>query len=386
MQNPSLSRQHLMGAILLLYFIPMALVCFCSTLLFFPHFSWSLIGVGLLLTSAGSIIFFVSLLEYSVQFEKRVEINEETDEIPIHFVEQETENKIEELQSTIDFLEEERRKCDQHEKEQFHKFQILQKEFDDFKKLANHTIENEKSKLNDTIETISELRTSVDYKQKQIKNLQTKIHDLTYEIKTLLEIADLTHTISSPDSEPIGLSINESAQDYQVPIKSQSLFTEESLPAPKGDEAEKQLKRCIDIAQKITGAQHFTENKSRFGEFSLDNYALDLRRLCDSLRSENHCTVFVYSLKEKKLIFTNNQVRDLLGWNPEKFVQDFDNIVQEGVVEWENSIAQLNTLNYGKTRFVMKAKSGKDLLVHCQLGLIPTGVFRSSVIGVLYPA
>ena len=372
-----------MGAIMLLYFLPIALVCFCSTQLFFPHFSWPLIGVGLLLTSVGSIIFFIRLLDYTVQCEKKIEIKETKPEISIDL---ESENKIEELQRIIHFLEEERKKCDLHEKEQFQKFQSLQKEFDDFKKLANQTIENEKSKLNDTIETISELRVTVDYKQKQIKNLQTKIHDLTYEIKTLLEIADLSHTTASSDSEPIGLSINESAQEYQVPIKSQSLFAEESLPAPKSDEAQKQLKRCIDIAQKITGAQHFSENKSRFGEFSLDNYALDLRRLCDSLRSENNYTVFVYSLKEKKLIFTNNQVRDLLGWNPEKFVQDFDNIVQDGVVEWENSVAQLNTLNYGKTRFVMKAKSGKDLLVHCQIGLIPTGVFRSNVIGVLYPA
>jgi len=264
----------------------------------------------------------------------------------------------------------------------------LKEEFTGYKKLAEKGLLEEKNRLNEALQTISELRATVSTKQDRIESLQTKIHDLTYEIKTLLNIADFTQPAHIDEPELPGISVNETVREYQVAVDALSGNKEEAPGSGihMEDDAKRQLKRCLDIAQKITGAQHFSENKSRFGDFVLDNYALNLRRLCESLRSENQCTVFVYSPKEKKPIFINDAVKDLLGWNPEKFVNDFDGIVQDGIFEWQNSVSRLNTLNFGQTRFVMKAKSGKDHLIHCQLGLIPTGVFRSNIVGVLYPA
>jgi hypothetical protein len=125
---------------------------------------------------------------------------------------------------------------------------------------------------------------------------------------------------------------------------------------------------------------------SRFRDLPINNYTLDLRRLFDSLRSENAGVVFVYSQKENKLLFTNNVVKNVLGWSPEKFTQDFQEIVQDGLQEWKNAVSQLLIKGETNTRLVIKTKSGQDMMFQCQLGIIPTGIFRNHVIGVLYPA
>ncbi|MEC7840261.1 MAG: hypothetical protein VX777_09515 [Chlamydiota bacterium] len=428
MWNNFRSRQDLVGVILLLYFLPIVFICAYSTLLFPQNSSWSTLAVGLLLAAVGGILFFGLLLNYeetlsaskqlspSIHAPEVEDIEEEKEEEEENAEEENTNEQLFELQEQIEQLQEEIKTANKkeesltttieerdaalHEKleeikqqtirseEEQQKYLALADEFKQYKLLSEKQLEQEKQQNNETHETISEMRATIDHKQNQIEKLETKIHDLTYEIKTLLQIADLITPSQSHEQDTIGSSVHQSAQDYQLPMEELHSETEDNSPlqVSSGDEAKTQLKRCIDIAQKITGSQHFARNRSRFGELSLDNYALDLRRLCDSLRSENSCTVLVYSPKDNKPIFINNQIKELLGWNPEKFVQDFDNIVQEGIFEWKNSISQLNTLNQAQTRLVLKSKTGRDLLVHCQLGLIPTGVFRSNVIGVLYPA
>jgi len=425
MWNNLRSRHDLVGIIILLYFLPIAFICGYSTLLFPQNSSWPIFATGLLLTATGGLIFLGLLLNYEKtrpQLQpppapipdtpsELVEIKDEnTDEetnknVELSFLQDQivslqekislTKQKESELVAIIEErdsdmllkLEEINQHALQYDDQQ-KQYNLLANDFEQFKLLSEEKIEQEKRQNNETHETISQLRSTVDQKQMQIEKLETKIHDLTYEIKTLLQIADMITPTQPTEKENIGSSVNESAHDYQLPLEELQSEIDENSPIQVNctDEAKTQLKRCVDIAQKITGSQHFARNKSRFGELSLDNYALDLRRLCDSLRSENHCTVLVYSPKDNKPIFINNQVKELLGWNPEKFVQDFDNIVQEGIYEWKNSISQLNTLNQAQTRLVLKAKTGRDLLVHCQLGLIPTGVFRSNVIGILYPA
>ena len=41
--------------------------------------------------------------------------------------------------------------------------------------------------------------------------------------------------------------------------------------------------------------------------------------------------------------------------------------------------------NEAQVRIVLKAKSGKDILLHCHLGKISTGVFSDYVLGIMYP-
>lgn len=308
-------------------------------------------------------------------------------------LEKELENAHQQNASDQEKLEE-KRKLNQelsHEKEHYYQqLESMEEEFEQFKESSEEALAEERERTQQALESITTLRTSLDSKQQQNEKLDQKIKDLTYEIKTLLQIADMSATLlnEEPAAGESGNNVNETATHYQTNTEALDQVEEEEefglVQTP--DEAKGLLKRCIDIAQKITGSHHFSAHKSRFGELALDNYALDLRRLCDNLRSENQSTVFVFSPKENKLLFINNQVRELLGWSPEKFLQDFDYIVQEGMFEWKNSLSHLNSFNQSQTRFVMRTNSGKDLLLHCQLGLIPTGIFRNNVIGVLYPA
>lgn len=405
------SRPHFVSIVFFLYLLPLLIICGFSTLFSTRISPWSTFSVGLLLAVVGALLFFSMLLQWA---EGEVEsINEpppeETPSVNLQEMEalhgeikvlkeslQRVEHSLESANNRNDDLFGEWESCKREreglrsERELYcKKLEGLEKEFENYKISSESAIDSERNQLLEAQKTIAELRSTVDLKQRQNEKLDQKIKDLTYEIKTLLQIADMSSLSGNEPAEqdPTGCILNEVAHEYQVPLELvKDRERGEFLQLHHPDEAKLQLKRCIDIAQKITGSHHFSTHKSRFGDLVLDNYALDLRRLCDSLRSENQNTVFVYSPKERKLLFINNQVRDLLGWPPDKFVQDFNEIVQEGMAEWNSSLSQLSTFNQSQTRFVMRAKTGKDLLIHCQLGLIPTGVFRNNVIGVLYPA
>ena len=145
-----------------------------------------------------------------------------------------------------------------------------------------------------------------------------------------------------------------------------------------------QLKRCIDIAQKITGASHYNNSNSRFKDLSIDNYTLDLRRLFETLRMENASTVFFYSQKESKVLFVNNQSRNLLGWSPDKFVQSFYDIIEPSKEIWKQGITSLAIKNDVQVSLKMKSKAGSSTDVQVHLGIIPTGLFKHHILGIMY--
>jgi len=405
------SRHDLVGVIILLYLLPILLLCTYSLWVMPLAASWSFLALGLLLSACGALFFFMLLFNWQVQWKARLEKESCLRVVEVERVEreetptdsEEKNNEIEELRAKLqsvlekeaELLEEvnyrndELRRAVQENEHYQRECEQLKKEYSLYKEQAEETLESEKIRINEYQETISELRAVIESKQESIDALETKIGDLKYEIKTLLQLADMTASLSFGDRESVNEeeSIHEQAYEYQVPLPEQQepqIFGGKHLAT--AEEAGRQLKRCIDIAQKITHSPRFGGSNSRFREFPLDNYALDLRRLCDSLSTESAGTVLVFSQKEKKLLFTNQQIKHLLGWSPEKFMQDFDRIVQEGMIDWKSSVSQLNTMKEAETRLVMKAKSGEDILIHCRLGMIPTGVFRSNVIAVLYPA
>jgi ElaB/YqjD/DUF883 family membrane-anchored ribosome-binding protein len=418
-------RHNLIGSIFVLYLLPIVLIAAYGASQSTFHVSWVVLSIGLLLSSVGTLIFYSLLYTWEEALSEKTPpppapVPPETipqNEPPIIISsddKEEMEKEIEQLKNELETiakkLEEALHTNENHleeinyrnqmiqqltqEKNQFQReIDTVKQNFQAYQHISEQTLELEKTHSIEYQETISELRSTIEHKQQQIEQLDHKIRDLTYEIKTLLQLADLenytneTSSSSEPSESSRGFSLHKSAKNYLVDI--QEVVEEPVLVGTKirtSDEAKIQLKRCIDIAQKITGSHHFGAQKSRFGDLYLDNYALDLRRLCDNLRSENSGTVLVYSPKDNKLLFINNQIKNLLGWSPEKFVQDFENIIQGGMFEWKNSISQMNSMNNTQSRLVMKTKTGEDKLLHCQLGLIPTGVFRNNIIGVLYSA
>jgi hypothetical protein len=150
------------------------------------------------------------------------------------------------------------------------------------------------------------------------------------------------------------------------------------------EEASQQLKRCLDIAQKFTVSNRFNSQINTFLDSPSDSFALDLRRLCDSLRSEKNSTVMLYSPKENKLLFVNNQVRALTGWSPEKFVQSFQTILYDDST-WKQGISSLSMRSEAQVKLSFKAKTGQDVTANAHLGMIPTGIFKHHTIAIVYP-
>lgn len=308
---------------------------------------WTAFGLGLLSLSIGTLCLYKLMIDWESELQTVVPAVATPEPIaaPVEETNHEMERILSENVSTIETLSKEN---------QLMLDQITHKE---------HLLEIAEQTNND-------LRSSQERKQQRITQLETKVRDLSYEIKTLLQLTEIPESPPSPTlQEYAPRSDSKRPQDKQV----QSY-----------EEASAQLKRCIDIAQKITGASHYSSSQSRFRGMSTDNFALDLRCLFDSLRSENSCTIIVYSTKENKLLFANDQATKLAGWSPEKFAQSFDTLIQEGRDEWSNGIRQLASQSECRARLVLKSRSGEDILVHAVLSMIPTGIFRHHIIAVLY--
>ncbi len=272
---------------------------------------------------------------------------------------------LEERQAELELLREDKNHFHERKEE-------LLEEFAQAKRTIEGQLFQKDILINEYQQTINDQRAVIEKKQKQLDQLESKASDLTYEIKTLLQLAETSPTAPPPISEP-HLSHKNAA-----PLPPKKELTIRSL-----ESARTQLKRCLNIAQKLTNSEHISGQGSRFPSFP--NLALDQRRLFENLQSENSSALFVYSQKDKKLLFANRQVQQLLGWNPDKFIQIFDDIIEDGLEEWKKSIYQITPKENKDVRLVLKAKTGEDLLIHCHMGLIPTGIFRNHVIGVLYP-
>ena len=225
----------------------------------------------------------------------------------------------------------------------------------------------------------------------RVDRLENKVVDLKYEVKTLLELESMNHT-----SHSIG---NESKKKFSDIISSEEDLghLEEAdleelcsdLPVSSDPSFQSNydrfmlLKRCIDIAKKVNGVR----GDQRFQGVHSERYMIDLRRLFESLRRENTNSgiVFLYSKREGRLLFANNEVKGALGWSPEKFVKDFPKIVQHGFQDWSQAVTSTKK-NFGPLNLVVRTKDGERQKVSCYLATVPEGAFSDDVIGVLYPA
>lgn len=217
--------------------------------------------------------------------------------------------------------------------------------------------------------TIQEQRELLESKQQQIIKLENTVHDLSHEIETLVQISDYAHhaTKQSSSLRPPFIQVNQE--------KCTSLQMEHGAP--------ELLKRYVTIAQKLTGANHFGSGESRFSDFMVNGYALELRRLCDSLCDEKTGIILLYSQKEDKLLFANNHTKELLGWGADKFVQDFHSLIQDSSADWKHALAQLMSRNETHLHMQIKTKMGSSIPMQCHLAIIPTGIFKGHIIGII---
>lgn len=399
------SRQAIVVMIIICYFLP---ILFLSTYSLTQKGDWLLFTLGLIAGICGTCFIFVwicqweaalrkkfenALLEkntlvseYSSKLSKHVagtfpttshEINpqgykEKGLEVPLSSLDDVMQKNLSECQTqqkallteiniknnVLQELHDEKENLQQH-------LQTIIDEFASYKNAMQEQVQQKEALIKKCQDALVEQQCHVENKQQQIALLESKERDLTYELKTLLQ---LVNSDTSPVTQP------------PYPITSHSILSEDERDPSKI--AATQLKRCLDAASKMTGGYHLG-NSTRMRDLPVDGYALELRRLFDSLRGENPCIILFYSQKENKLLFVNNQVKNVLGWTPEKFVQNFPEIIQKGLHDWMAGISHLSSQNEAQLHLSVKTKDGQEILLYCLLGLVPSGLFRHHVIGVM---
>ena len=254
-------------------------------------------------------------------------------------------------------------------------------------------IQQKDSLLAEYQHTIREQRTLIENKQETIRQLEAKIRDLRYEIKAILQLGDMypnTTNATVPQtqsSHPVtDVFDSESLNEEELATLYQELPNSSEKRVQSPYDASLKLRKCLDIATKLTGASHLSTNNSSLLNLSVESYAIDLRRLFDSYRSEQSCVIILYSRTEDKLLFANSQVKGLIGWNSDRFVSHFTRLIQKGLGEWKQAVHQLNKDEEKSVSLLFKTRTNESLLTRCQLALIPSGVFANHVVGILYPA
>ncbi len=398
------SRYRILLAILFCYCLPLLAQIFFNTFQSPANTFWASTAIGLFITAFGSLILFMLITSWEIE-QKTIETEIITIEPPspeptldpklLEEAEERFHLVFEELSSCKaqnSQLEEELDHCQRElldlnmESERLHReLEQTQQEFEHFKASSEEKLEQNHLFLGEYQQTINEQRNAVETKQQIIEQLETKVRDLTYEIKTLLQIAEKVQSDKPQTIVPIPLGalvLCETNTSYQVNENERPARQNLEKPVLMSNSIAAQLKRCLDIAQKITGGSHYANRLTRTRDLSLDNNALDLRRLCDSLRSEASSPLWVYSQKESKLLFANQEIKNLLGWHPEKFIQNFSEIIGGHTQEWQNALAQLAYKNICQTQLSLKAKSGQTVTLQCHMGVISTGLFRGYIIGI----
>lgn len=388
MKLKNTNRQSIFALIIFLYVIPLFFFSSYSISIMPRSKSWLIVSIGLLMIAGGSILFLL-LLRYLEQSLKPVTIPDYSEKLggatekvtqfdPIQSLKEysETQYAIEtaelaDLRSNLEKKQEDQSRLLEDNKLLTAKTAQTTQEYNDYKIFSEEQLK-QKSLQNQALQIrIDDQQEEQKKLHEQIEQLNCKVNDLTYEIRTLISLNDEAAPIKHPNS----IKSSEEHRSQGETNKHQALTR---------SDASLLLKRCINTAQKITGSIYHGSESSRYRNYTPTLSTIDLRRLYDSLRLENEALIIVYSPKEQKFLFANQQSKSLLGWSPDKLIQGFPSLIQDGLEEWENAVRTLSSQPESKLRLLIKTKMGDDLYIECHLSLIPMGLFKHYIIGVMY--
>lgn len=413
-------RQNIIGSIILLYFLPLLLLCGYAVKWISHQTSWGLVGIGLCAIVGGSIALIIKIWQWESLLLEQVDLLADSKaafllekqpfsdsqtlfetapppsafELPpplqqhLEKTERELSDKETQYQAALEQLRLKTQEAYemQNEKDDLqNQLEQLRQELLMTQQTSRDQIKQKEQQLFEYSQTINDLRSSMEKKQQQVVKLESSVKDLTYEIKTLLQLSEID-VPSQPPIPPLPFKENRSPlPSFEPPAAVAPLPFEPLSPSmtQRQQDVSRQLKRCIDTAQKLTGAHHFGAS-SRFRDMPINSYALEQRRLFDSLQSENSNLLLIYSQKEDKLLFANNQTKTLLGWSPDKFIQDFPMLIQTSFSDWKKTLSSLTTQTEAHTSLVLKSRTGAEHPFNCLLGAIPTGIFKNHIIILLY--
>lgn len=413
----SSQRNHPLTAyswVLFAYLVPIILYGGYAVRNYSASGSWTTLSLGLVLSLFGSVLIILCMRQWELTMRNRVAAllsknGAGAQSLALRAVEQgsstaetelsqhailQYEKQVQELQQELNTLETNWQQREEEVQQLLEEYQTLKQEsgqIDQQMRSSSNEMAHKEHLLQEYQQTITEQRSIIEKKQQYILKLENKVQDLNYEVKTLLQLGDMQNTAMA-NGEKEKQSPHPVMDVFNTPYTSHEDLEEiyQSLPMSSDKkvhtpyDAAMQLERCIDKAKKLTGASHLAGSSSRFLDLSVDSYAIDLRRLFDSFRNENSCGILLYSQQEQRLLFVNNTIKTLLGWSPERFVSDFEQIIRQSAPEWKHALTQLQGKNETQARLLIKAKSGEDVLVQCYLGVVTEGVFAQHIIGVIY--
>lgn len=398
-KDSSYYRYNTLLMILICYLIPIIAICAYAILNLEQgsEHGWPMLSTGLLLSTIGSIALFWRMIRWESLWKSQLA---QPSFLPLQESLTAPESLLtptfphEEYQSTKTALQEAQEKNEKLQRDldaTTNEYQNLLSEKEADKKSAEENLnllseqqrqyyqqmEEQQELIRSLHEQVAEQKQLSEKRQQQIVTLEGKVGDMTYEIKTLLHLAE------SHSSSLFSNSEKKEATDA-APAFNEALHhskPEQLIRTP--EEASQQLKRCLDIAQKITGSSRFSSRPNAFLDSPADSFSLDLRRLCDRLRGEDNSLIMLYSPKDNQMLFVNNQIKALTGWSPEKFIQTFAEINQSEHA-WRQGIASLAIKNETHISISLKNKVGQEVPCQALIGMIPTGIFRQHAIAVLW--
>jgi len=224
-------------------------------------------------------------------------------------------------------------------------------------------------------QAINNQRARLEAKQERVAQLESKVNDLSFEIRTLLQVDEMEAAPLSGDRGPAHREVDQWVETLP-PSSDPGVHTQY--------DAFVVLHRCLQTAHGLTGAGHFSGESSRLSELSLSNATIDLRRLFDKLKGESDAMVVAFSRSEGRLLFANAMTRALLGWSSERFVRDFAHLLRGGRREWDEATQTIQPGEEASLRLVLRDKEGSDQLIQCCMGMVARGAFKGCILAVLY--
>jgi hypothetical protein len=392
-QNPLKHNHSLISIVFVGYALPLIFLSFFAVWAVDWKSPWSIFPLGLIISSVGTCVIYLQFLRNrNVSVVMTEEVVQPIDSEYIEAVEKkaaEAELQSLQLQTMIENLNKRVNEVEIERESLRVAIETTQKEYGVYKHDASMLLEQNRVLLNEYQSTIQDQREMLDKKQQHILQLDNKVHDLSYEIKALVQVESYEGLLvsagggSSKVIQHPGMSHSEAVYKTLPPPPPPSQLEEVVFTKKNGDtsDAHRLLQRCIDIAQKITGASYYNSSSAaRSRDLPSDHYAFDLRRLCESLRSESGGMILIYSQKDHKPLFVNDSVKEFTGWTADKFLMNFAEIIQPSQGAWSNVLQQMSFKNQVVQNLHLKNRNGSDNEFKAEIGLIPTGVFRNNLI------
>lgn len=192
------NRFNAAGSILLLYTIPLIVL---TGYTYWTKDSWNIWAVGLLLTSIGTYLF--ARLMHGFAHEAPLpqpELEAPSPPPPVPQPDVQVKELEQQVQAYSQMVEDWKAQSYSHEEsavqaikgqeELKESLNVLAEEYDQYKLEAQHLIEEERGLAEAQAQTLIEQKNALEEKEQLILELEGKVRDLNYEIKTLLQLAE----------------------------------------------------------------------------------------------------------------------------------------------------------------------------------------------------